>query len=46
MFYWSLQYGAHIEVLEPEGLRARLGKAAAEMAEKYNQNEKGNKDDY
>ena len=35
MFYWSLQYGTHIEVLEPEGLRARLGKAAAEIAEKY-----------
>ena len=35
MFYWSMQYGEHIEVLSPESLREKLGEAAGNMAEKY-----------
>ncbi len=35
MLYWSLQYGEHIEVLSPESLRDRVGKAAKSIAEKY-----------
>ena len=35
MLYWSLQYGEHIEVLLPEGLRERVRAAARAIAEKY-----------
>lgn len=35
MFFWSLQYGEHIEVLEPKSLRERVGKAAQKIAERY-----------
>ena len=35
MFCWAMQYGPHVEVLEPKGLRERLAKAAGEMAVKY-----------
>ena len=35
MFYWSLQYGEHVEVLTPESLRERVGTAAKGIAEKY-----------
>ncbi len=35
MRYWALQYGEHIEVLEPAGLREQVGKAARTIAEKY-----------
>ena len=35
MLYWSLQYGEHIEVLEPAALRARVGAAARAISEKY-----------
>jgi len=35
MVYWSLQYGEHIEVLEPAGLRERVGTAAKAIADKY-----------
>ena len=35
MLYWSLQYGEHIEVLEPAGLRERVGKAVKTICEKY-----------
>jgi len=35
MFYWSMQYGEHIEVLEPASLRDRVGTAAKSIAEKY-----------
>ncbi|MCL2662756.1 MAG: WYL domain-containing protein [Oscillospiraceae bacterium] len=35
MFYWALQYGEHIEVLEPEGLRERVGAAAKAISDKY-----------
>jgi predicted DNA-binding transcriptional regulator YafY len=35
MFCWAMQYGPHVEVLEPKGLREKLAKAAGEMAVKY-----------
>lgn len=35
MFYWALQYGPHIEVLEPKNLRKELMEAIQRMAEKY-----------
>jgi len=35
MFYWAMQYGPLVEVLSPKGLRDKLVKASAEMAEKY-----------
>jgi len=35
MFYWSMQYGEHIEVLEPARLRERVGTAAKAISEKY-----------
>ena len=35
MFYWSMQYGEHIEVLEPARLRERVGSAAKAISEKY-----------
>lgn len=35
MHYWSLQYGEHIEVLSPAGLRERIGAAAEAIAAKY-----------
>ena len=38
MFYWALQYGPYVEVLEPASLRARLAETTAAMDEKYHQN--------
>lgn len=35
MFYWALQYGPFVEVLEPESLRRRLKNSIDEMAKKY-----------
>lgn len=35
MFYWALQYGPYVEVLEPIGLRERLKEAIEKMARKY-----------
>jgi len=35
MFYWAMQYGEHVEVLKPEGLRKRIAEAAAKMMKKY-----------
>ena len=35
MFYWALQYGPYVEVLEPQSLRAELKEALAEMLKKY-----------
>ena len=35
MFYWALQYGPHIEVLEPVELRKELRDEILKMAEKY-----------
>ena len=36
MFYWSLQYGAYVEILAPEKLRQELAETIREMDEKYN----------
>ena len=36
MFYWALQYGPYVEVLEPATLRDRLSENITAMAEKYN----------
>ena len=35
MFYWALQYGPYVEVLEPKNLRSDISKAVNEMAAKY-----------
>lgn len=35
MFYWALQYGTSVEVLEPKGLREEIKKAINDMAKKY-----------
>ena len=35
MFYWSMQYGEHIEVLEPEKLRERIKAAVKSISKKY-----------
>jgi len=35
MFYWAMQYGCHIEVLEPADLRQNLKETAVKMAERY-----------
>lgn len=40
MFYWAMQYGCHIEVLEPVDLREQLKKAADEMAARYGEKHK------
>jgi len=34
-YFWVLQYGAYVEVLEPEGLRERVKCVIMEMAGKY-----------
>jgi predicted DNA-binding transcriptional regulator YafY len=34
-FYWALQFGLSVEVLEPEGLRGRIAQAVEIMNEKY-----------
>ncbi|MBE7021224.1 MAG: WYL domain-containing protein [Ruminococcaceae bacterium] len=34
-FYWALQYGPHIEVMEPAAMRARVKKAVEDMCAKY-----------
>lgn len=36
MFHWAMQYGSHIEVLEPQSLRNKIAQAVSEMDEKYN----------
>ena len=38
-FYWALQYGPYVEVLEPVTLRSKIAEAVREMNEKYNRNE-------
>jgi predicted DNA-binding transcriptional regulator YafY len=43
MFYWALQYGSYVEILEPESLRERLKSAAQEMYKKYTK--EGNPDE-
>ena len=35
MFYWALQYGPYVEVLEPESLRSRIAESVKKMAKKY-----------
>ena len=35
MFYWSLQYGAYVEVLSPPELRSELAETIRLMNEKY-----------
>jgi predicted DNA-binding transcriptional regulator YafY len=35
MFYWALQYGPYVEILEPKSLRERLKSATQEMYKKY-----------
>ena len=39
MFYWALQYGTIVEVLEPQTLRDRIRIAVEEMAMRYLQND-------
>lgn len=34
-FYWALQYGAYVEVMEPKRLRVRLAETIKDMAKKY-----------
>ena len=35
MFYWALQYGLYVEVIQPESLRYRITEAITKMNEKY-----------
>jgi predicted DNA-binding transcriptional regulator YafY len=35
MFYWLLQYGPYVEVLEPESLRKRVAESVQQMYSKY-----------
>jgi predicted DNA-binding transcriptional regulator YafY len=35
MFYWALQYGPYVEIVEPESLRNRLADAVKGMYHKY-----------
>lgn len=37
-FYWALQYGPYVEVLEPVSLRSKIAEAVSEMNEKYHRN--------
>lgn len=37
-FYWALQYGPYVEVLEPVSLRSKIAEAVSEMNEKYQRN--------
>ena len=37
-FYWSMQYGRNIEVLEPESMRSRIKEASLEIYRKYKGN--------
>ena len=34
-FYWAMQYGQNVEVLEPESMRERIRKASLEIYRKY-----------
>ncbi len=38
-FYWAMQYGLNIEVLEPEDIRERIVKACQEIGAKYKKDE-------
>jgi len=35
IFYWALQYGPYVEILEPESLRMRIKNSIDDMAKKY-----------
>ena len=35
LFYWALQYGPYVEVLEPKSLRNTLAEEINEMNKKY-----------
>ncbi len=37
IFYWLLQYGQHVEILQPNDLRNRVVKTFSEIGEKYKQ---------
>lgn len=37
-FYWALQYGPYVEVLEPVSLRSKIAETVREMNEKYHRN--------
>ena len=43
MFYWSMQYGEHIKVLEPESLQNRVRHAAKVIIEKTEVKRRANK---
>ena len=34
-FHWAMQYGLHIEVLEPTSMRERIMSAIKELNDKY-----------
>jgi predicted DNA-binding transcriptional regulator YafY len=36
MLFWALQYGLHVEVLEPQSLREKILDAVVTMNDKYN----------
>ena len=36
-FYWALQYGVYVEVIEPLQLRAKVGEAVKKMYERYSE---------
>lgn len=39
IFYWLLQYGQHVEVLEPKELRNRVAETVSDISKKYNKGE-------
>ncbi len=38
LFYWALQYGPYVEVIEPKNLRERIKQAISDMQNKYKEN--------
>lgn len=38
-FYWAMQYGGNIEVLEPESMRMRIKEASLEIYRKYKESD-------
>ena len=43
MYYWALQYGDCVEVMEPKDLREKVKAAVDRMAEKYSEDKSTNK---